>query len=810
MSVTPAPPPGTKVVRRILHGAWRLGIAAAVALALVWSGCQRADETATSPPSGSAPVERPTFVGAATCATCHTREAQAFTESHHARAMQTATDTTVLGDFNGARFSHAGVTSTFFKRDGKYFVRTEGEDGKPREFEIAYTFGAEPLQQYLVPTSGGRFQALGVAWDSRPRERGGQRWFSLYTGRLRPPDPLHWTGREQTWNYQCAECHSTDLQKNYDLATNAYATRWAEVNVSCEACHGPGSAHVAWARSRPPGGAPPSADSTGLLVRLGRGTGAWEMKDAARGIAQWVGPPRANAELDACARCHARRRPIVDPYPYGRPFLDTDMPALLTAGLYHADGQILGEVYEYGSVLQSRMHRAGVTCSDCHDPHTLQLRAPGNGVCAQCHLPARFDVPAHHHHATGSEGARCVSCHMPERTYMVVDPRRDHSFRVPRPDLSVVIGTPNPCTECHKNRSAPWAAEVVRKWYGGDRSPRAHFALALNAGRRGLPEAERRLAALATDADQPAIARATALGLLPEYLSPASLPAVEAGLRDGDPLVRAAALGAMEALPPERRINLAAPALRDPIRAVRIAAAQALGGSRGSLSPDQQTELDRAVAELIASEMVSAERPETHLNLANLYIRLGRPAEAESELRTALRLDPRFVPALVNLADLLRALGRDAAGAALLEEALRSEPDNAEAVHALGLLRVRQGRRDDAVALLRRAAALRPEAPRFAYVYAVALNSTGDPKGAITVLEQAHRRRPANRDVLAALVSIARERGDLKTALRHAETLAELVPNDGAVQAQRSELEQQVRPPSVPRRKDRAQRTLTP
>jgi tetratricopeptide (TPR) repeat protein len=384
---------------------------------------------------------------------------------------------------------------------------------------------------------------------------------------------------------------------------------------------------------------------------------------------------------------------------------------------------------------------------------------------------------------------------MPARTYMVVDPRRDHSFRVPRPDLTVAIGTPNACTGCHARRSAAWAADAVRAWYGATRAPRPHFAPALDAGRRGLPDAERRLAALVTDAEQPAIARATALGLLREFLSPASMPALEAALRDGDPLVRAAALAVTEALPPDRRVGLAAAALRDPIRAVRLAAVQALAGARASLGADGQIAFDRGIEEVIASEMVSAERPESHLNLANLHLRLGRPAEAESELRTALRLDPRFVPALVNLADLLRGAGDDAAGAALLEDALRIEPDNAEAIHALGLLRVRQGRSGDAVGLLRRAATLRPDAPRFAYVYAIALHSAGDARGALRVLEAAHRRRPASRDLLSALVSVARESGDLATARRHAASLAALLPGDPGVQALREALERQGRAP---------------
>jgi predicted CXXCH cytochrome family protein len=700
--------------------------------------------------------------------------------------MEPASEQTVLGDFKKSRFTQRGVTSTFFRRDGKFFVRIDGPDGQPGEFEIAYTFGVKPLQQYLVPFPDGRLQALGIAWDTRPKTQGGQRWFHLYPGEtLRPSDPLHWTGREQTWNYQCAECHSTDLRKSYDAKANRYATAWAEIAVSCEACHGPGSAHVPWAEKRPAGAPRAPAGTTGLVVRLGRGEGSWVVKDSQRGIAEWNGPPRASAEVDVCARCHARRRPIVDPYPYGRPFLDTHAPALLDAGLYHADGQILGEVYEYGSLVQSRMFRAGVTCSDCHEPHGLGLREPGNGVCARCHVPARFDTPDHHHHKAGSEAARCVGCHMPARTYMVVDPRRDHSFRVPRPDLSAAIGTPNACSGCHRDRPPKWAADQVARWYGpASPARRPHFAPALDAGRRGLPSAEKALAALAADQSQPGIARATALALLSEYLSPASLPAVVAALGDGDPLVRAAALHALESIPPAERVQIAAPRLRDSVRAVRLAAARALAGApRQALSAEQQADFDRALAELVASETVNADRPEAHLNLANLYARLGRPADAESELRTALRLDPRFVPAMVNLADLFRAQGRDADGERLLEQALKVAPDGAEALHALGLLRVRQGRRSEAVDLLRRAAQRQPEVPRFAYVYAVALHGTGEGARAIAVLEEAHRRRPANRDVLAALVTYLRERGEARAALRYAEQLAALVPGDPQAQA---------------------------
>jgi predicted CXXCH cytochrome family protein len=738
-------------------------------------GCQRTEQAAEAPKT----APPPTFVGGTKCGSCHPKEADAFRASDHAKAMQPATLETVLGNFDQTRVTHRGITSTFFRRDGKFFVRTEGPDGKPGEFEIAYAFGVEPLQQYLVPLSGGRLQALGLAWDTRPHAQGGQRWFHLYPDlTLHPPDALHWSGREQTWNYQCAECHSTDLRKHYDLATNRYATAWAEITVSCEECHGPGSAHVAWAETRKPGASYKASGANGLVVHLGRGDGAWTIKDSQRGIAEWTGPPRSSAELDICARCHARRRAIVDPHPYGQPFLDTHTPALLDAPLYHPDGQILGEVYEWGSFVQSRMHHAGVTCSDCHDPHRTALRATGNAVCAQCHLPARFDGEGHHHHRPGSEGARCVSCHMPARTYMVIDPRRDHSFRVPRPDLSVALGTPNACTGCHRDRAPQWAADRLKAW-GGTRPGTPHFAHALDAARRGRPDAAPALIAVATDRTQPGIARATALSHFAEFPAAAMAPVIESALADPDPLVRLGAIRGVEAVPPDRRGQLVAPLLRDPVRSVRLAAAQLLAAvPRASLADAQRADFDRAVAELVKSELVNAERPESHLNLANLYARLGRPADAESELRTALWLDPSFVPALVNLADLMRGQGRDTDGERFLEQALRAAPDHAEALHALALLRVRQNRLAEALDLLRRAARARPDSPRLAYVYAVALHDTGRATDAITVLEGAHRQRPADRDVLAALASYLAEQGDVKRALQYAEKLAALDPAD--------------------------------
>jgi Tfp pilus assembly protein PilF len=736
------------------------------------------------------------FIGGQVCAECHKAQADLWRGSHHALAMQKATEATVLGDFNGATLEHSGAVTTFAHSDGEFRVNTDGPDGALHDYEIAYTFGVYPLQQYLIAVPGGRLQALGVAWDSRPKEQGGQRWFHLYPDRKLPAgDRLHWTGRDQTWNYQCADCHSTDLKKNYDLTTDTYATSWVDVDVSCETCHGPGSRHIVWARSYT--GPSVNAATPGRLEADHMGLtnwlkpvdhGHWEM-NRETGIARRT-EPLVSAELDICAACHSRRRMIAKSAAPRAPFLDSYAPAYLELGIYHADGQIDGEVYEYGSFVQSRMYHAGVTCSNCHEPHSLTLRAEGNALCGQCHVPGKFDTAEHYHHQAGGAGAQCVNCHMPTKTYMVVDRRRDHGFRVPRPDLTASIGTPNACTGCHTDRPVHWAARAIAGWYPQGRQTQPHYGTALHAGLVGGADAEQALDRLILDRDAPAIARGSAVLLLPRFASPASATAMQAAIADADPLVRAAAPRALPASPSRTIVQSFAALLLDPVRAVRIEAARALAGVDPQLmTPEQRSALATANLELVAAEMIDVDRSEAHLNLGLWDIRRQQPAEAEAEYRTALRLDPAFVPAMVNLADLDRMRGMDQQGAELLRKAMAIEPDNADVRFSLGLLLARQHSYAEALVLLRRASELAPDDVRFAYVYAIALNSTGASGESIRVLERAHRENPSDRDVLAALVSIARDKGDLAAALLYGRELINRYPSDVQLRAMVLDLE---------------------
>ncbi|HSE85648.1 MAG TPA: tetratricopeptide repeat protein [Candidatus Binatia bacterium] len=703
------------------------------------------------------------YVGSSACASCHDREMAEWQKSQHHDAMAEANEKSVLGNFANAKFSYAGITSTFFKRNGRFFVNTDGPDGKRADFGVKYTFGIYPLQQYLIEFSDGRLQALSIAWDARPKTQGGQRWFHLYPKqRITHNDELHWTRPSQNWNFMCADCHSTEIRKNYDPSTDKFQTRWSEINVGCEACHGPGSRHLEWAKAEGTRNPAASDPAKGLSARLDeRRNISWHV-NAASGNAVRSLPRTSEREIEVCAQCHARRSQIAERYSAGKRFLDYYRPELLTNPLYYADGQQRAEVYSWGSFLQSKMYASGVTCSDCHNPHSGKLRAEGNALCVACHLASKYDTAAHHHHKIGNAGAACVSCHMPTTTYMVIDPRHDHSLRVARPDLSVKLGTPNPCNGCHKNRDAKWAATQVNHWYGLDPQGYQRFAPAFFAADNDALDAQAQLAAIAGDSTQPPIARATALAQIR-----GDAKSLAEGLRDPSPVVRLGALQSLANAPANSRVSLAAPLLADPMRAVCLEAVSVLAPvPAAQLSPDERGAFERAAREYVATQSYNADRPEAHLNLGTFYGNRGDAARAEEEIKTAIRMEPSSIPAYVNLADLYRAGGRDADGERLLREGLKKAPNSAILHHALGLALVRLKRSDEALPEFERASALDPGNPRFAYVYAVALHSAGKSDAAIANLEKALQAHPNDRDILEGLASFRAARGENEAAKR--------------------------------------------
>jgi predicted CXXCH cytochrome family protein len=738
----------------------RLAIAAVVLISLVAAGVA-ADWWSALPPG-----IKPSYVGRDTCARCHADQLRSWTDSDHALAMDLATDKTVEGNFDDQHLTHLGIQNRMFRRDGKFFITTDGPDGKPATYPIKYTFGVHPLQQYLVEFPRGRVQSWSVAWDTEH-----ERWFDLHPNEKIPADDwLHWTKAGQNWNYMCAECHSTDLKKNYDLQTDSYHTTFSEISVSCEDCHGPGSLHVELAEKR------------SLFWDRNYGYGLAKMKDQ---------PNRA--QIDVCARCHSRRRVMHGGYQPGDEFLDFYDPELLDGEIYYPDGQIRDEDYEYGSFLQSRMYRENVRCTDCHDPHTSRLRAQGNQLCVRCHTAGKYDGPTHHHHAVGSKGSSCVECHMPVRKYMVVDPRRDHSIRIPRPDLTRDLGTPNACQACHEKKSPQWAIDTLDQWFEDHWRADPHYGRTIAAGRQADPHVETALLELARNrpslpkAKQVGpIVRASAVALLGRYGTPASLAGIEQALDDPEPLVRAAAVRQMQ--PPQREsgaIELLRtallPKLNDPIRLVRTDAARELSAVPADrFQPDDWKKLQTVLAEWREGLKETSDDAGSHLALGLVDSNLGQIDEARRQYRLAIELHPTPLQAIqgrVQLGQLENAQGNTAEAEKLFRQVVKLEPKWDEGHYSLGLLLAEsEGRLPEAAESLAKAVALSPRHPRMQYNLGLALEKLGKPAEAENHLRRAAELDPTSPDCLYALVTVLIERRQWKDATDAADRLEQLDP----------------------------------
>lgn len=657
----------------------------------VWLGC-------SSKPVAPLDMSLAKYVGSESCRECHQQQMEWHAGSHHDLAMQLASDETVLADFNNASIEHYGITSRMFRRDGMFLVNTEGPDGQTHDYQVKYVFGLTPLQQYMVelsedstPDIGSaglpRIQVLPLCWDTLR-----QQWFYLdppdVRERLTPRDDLHWTGIAQRWNTMCAECHSTNYRKNFTpgelksianhgpetvnqagTAMGHYQSEFSEINVACESCHGPASIHVDLARQRP--------------------------KKWSREIGYGLADLKKSAEhqIQSCAPCHSRRGIMFDGFRPGDDYFDYHQLQQLTWPVYYPDGQVLDENYVFGSFLQSKMYHKGIRCTDCHDPHTARLKHNGNQVCTSCHQhpTTKYDTPEHHFHQPGSEGAQCVNCHMPATTYMMVDARRDHSFRIPRPDMSLQMNTPNACTGCHlklenvAEESRPllklyqdwmqiardgdtqvaseirrvdqWCNEACDRWYGDSRRSDAHWGLALAAGQNGHPDAAQKLIALlgARAESGPFIARATALHVLFERDARQAAEQGAANAEDDHPMVRAAAAFALRGLEnPGKATSLLEMLLRDPSRLVRFEAARSLLELPPQhRSPAGRLLLEKAIDELAEGLSYNNDRSGSHLALGAIAEQMGRLPQAITHYERALVVEPAAVGPRTNLAALL-------------------------------------------------------------------------------------------------------------------------------------------------------------
>lgn len=609
------------------------------------------------------PLAAQDYVGSGACKSCHLNAWKNWQGSHHALAWQPPGGSFVTSaPFAGENLMHDGGLTTFFRRAGKLLVNTTDRMGEPRDYTVTGIVGAWPLQQFLVEKSPGRTQVLDLAWDVERK-----RWYDLYPSiDIAGDDGLHWTGAYKSWDARCAECHATGFRKVFEPATMTYASDWAEMAVGCEACHGPGQAHLAWAQAA-------KLPDDGTV--------------GAKGLRFDSSDP--SAQIGQCAFCHSRRSPFGIASPIaGDDFNDHYALTLLGPGMYHPDGQILGEAYVYGSFLQSRMAQAGVRCSDCHQVHSATLAGTGNELCTRCHNPAGnpkfpelvradYNGPAHHFHEIGQPGADCVDCHMRAEIYMGIDDRRDHSFRVPRPDLSAALGTPNACLDCHTDRSNAWAIEMVERHKTQNRLGEPHIAELLATAWQGRPDI-RAILIEAAKTEQPAIVRASLLQAIANATNPTLSTQTIPFLRDSDPLVRRAAIALQQGADPVVRTKRLAPLLSDPAKAVRIEAVRNLiDAPIDRLSTAQVEPFKRAAQDYFASLSATADFPETQLAIGGTAMARRQFDAALMALTKATTMDPQLVEAWQLRVRILVAMDNHEAAASTLHAAMQANPENA-------------------------------------------------------------------------------------------------------------------------------------
>lgn len=663
--------------------------------------------------------------GQAECVSCHTDSHQQWKLSDHAKAMAIATDTSVVADFNQAKIDYFTQTVEFFKQSGKFKAKiSEGGETK-KVYTLAYTFGFYPLQQFLVEGEQGKKQVFPFTWDSRPKEEGGQKWYHLHAHEwIGEKDRLHWQQPLQNWNGMCADCHSDELKRQYNPADDSFKTEFSNINVGCVSCHSMSADHKQQVEleSYSPKESP---------------QGQWTRKEGEK-IAHWEGAQRDNEFIQNCFACHALRSPLTDGFTADKPFLDQFMPEFLMPPLYHADGQIKEEVYVFGSFMQSKMHAAGVNCLDCHDKHSYKVKTKTNGLCLQCHESQTYDVKDHHHHPQDSAGAQCVNCHMPETTYMGVDDRRDHSFVIPRPQLSEQFGVPNACTQCHQEQNNQWAMSALKTWNG--EQPEVSAALrSYMLQHSGELLGQKAHYQLITSPSLDVMKRATLVRMLAWRSDPLDAAWFSQIIASKEPLIRLAAAQVANLLPPEQRYTRVKILLGDRYKAIRIAAAQSLLDVYANVK--DAGVFKQAFEEYQTFADVNSWRAEGRLNKGNGEMRMQALDDAVSSFIKTIEIEPYFDAGYINLADLYRARQQPQKVAEVLQKGLNNLPDSASLNYSYGLYLVRQKSYQNALTYIEKASKAYPQNMQYLYTRALLLDNLQQSKAAIKLLM-------ANRDML--------------------------------------------------------------
>ncbi|TYK64855.1 multiheme c-type cytochrome [Colwellia echini] len=672
------------------------------------------------------------FTGSKTCVNCHEQAYKDWQGSHHDMSMKHADKASVLGDFNNVSLKsddkNISKPSTFFKKGDEFWVNIQGEDGKFHDYQIKYTFGYTPLQQYMVEFADGRVQLIPFAWDSRSKVNGGQRWFNLYPDMTEKHQEFFWTNTGQNWNYMCADCHSTNVEKKFDLKTNTYNTTFSEINVACESCHGPASDHITWSETTV--GNQNTAANKGFARNLSKSVSNWKIATNKKTLIP-ESVDNSSQQVLVCAQCHSRRTQISNnDHVQGNAFGERYLLDLISSDNYHADGQVYNENFVYGSFLQSKMYKNGVVCSDCHNPHTTELKLPVETLCLQCHQANNYATEKHHKHQSDSSGAQCVNCHMPETTYMEIDARRDHGFHIPTPNLAKKLGTPDTCLTCHEDKNSEWSANKVNTWY-----PNSHieeekaFVPIFTASTMTLTEPQllgvtEQLSRIAQNKAYSSIIRASALTKMANTSNTNTIIAIARAAKDPDEYIRLGAIEGAQSMASAERWRILSPLLNDKVLTVRTNAAYSLVTLWEQLSSDQQSQLIPALNEYIASQEYNNDRSFAHSNIGIVLASQGNTEEAIKAFNKGIAIEPSFAQTYLNLSQLYHQMGDNKQSIDTLLLGQVANPDDAALVYALGLAYIRAKNYQNAANALAKATILDPQNSHYFYVYGLSLEQT--------------------------------------------------------------------------------------
>lgn len=715
---------------------------------------------------------------ASQCQSCHAAAVKDWQQSHHFHAMADINSASNLASFDGQTLLYQGQQARFYQQDGRYLVDMPELDGKQQTVELLYTFGYQPLQQFMFDFGKGHLQFIPFAWDSRPKADGGERWFVLYPD-MQPTDEFHWSQKGQNWNQNCADCHSTAFEKNFDLSTLSYQSRYQQINVSCSACHGDSRGHLAW--SQKPDS---STANAGFALSLKKQHAGFGYNNEGKLTA--LDNSQVNQQIQVCATCHSRRTQLSEGNATANDRLNFQQhftPAFITPELYYTDGQIFDEDYVWGSFVQSKMFAQGVTCSNCHNPHSGELKLPGNQTCTQCHASDRYDVAAHHQHKTATAGSQCIDCHMPTTVYMQVDARHDHSFSVPNPLRSQEFSLPNACQACHQDKGDAWINSQYQQLFAAKLNDNAKlgYITAFSAVRDGNTAVAPLLHQVAADPALNPILRGTALHLLARQQNIESAQ-LKTQLNSKDELVRLGAADALAALPLAERWKLAKQLLQDDSERVRLSAAAQLAPMlKQGITADERRSLQQAFDAVLASLNYQADRGWAHTRMGDLYMQLQQPQQAIASYRKAIEVEPVFVPAYLNLADIYRAQSQDNLGSIVLQQALNKGLTAASLYQSMALLNIRQKQYQQAAKTLEKGLTLNPTDVNLLYTASLLHDNAGEVTQAVAKLKTAHELAPARLDILYALVAGYAKLKQYDAALHYTLLLRQLTGPDQQV-----------------------------